>query len=1140
MMERRPLQTVRREDETENTTQNTAPNTTQTPQHIAHDTAPQPPQPQQTSQSSRESREEADVGQTAQADDSHVHEIHFDGACRRLDSRGCRSSCAVFHASYKSKFTTAVLLDVDDSLQAELSGAVLALETVKKIVTPEVQHKIKKGRRLEVEDCNFIIRGDSSVIANAIRSGDILRYEVKRAVLPADHLWSKLKTLLTELQHRGCVIDWRWTPRLRNREADELCNAILDGRTPDESVRSPVTPPPFRYDDLGEILELLQKQRRATLKTLPNQLQPLWAAYLFSLVTDYDTDPLRTRLIFLISPHLVSVGMFPFVQGKADFRAYRMHLLMLQDKNYLHQTLSSLLQDLRSPSPEQRKPNTRGAPTSRQVQAMCAMGTHAKLHRETNVGIATFSQEITDKIAASFPKRQTPSPLQRTEGEVEVISFADIKLAWRKLRIAKAPGLSGWTKELLAPLIANPPPSIQASLAKLFTDLVNASTSPLEKRFLTHMILVPFVYTDRPGKVRPILITDIITRLCWHIALSGINDPTLEASTQVFGKDGQTTLAVVAAQAALSNDEVLVSCDAVNAFPTLQRETFMHYIGNHPIYKKCLGMVNLMYARENTATWYHMDSTLPPQTFSITEGAIQGCVSGPLMYALGTLQTIRTFGKNLIVCADDVLIRGPDSLEIAPKVFQAFEEIGQRINGPKLSIFHSATTRLPKVHQALAHASIRTDIIQYLGGIITPNTSSAQTREALAIAMSGHIMKFKNKLAATLDLDAPKQCKFIIIRSLARSLIYRAQTCFHPASALIFREIDHHTLSALKSLLPSIDIPTHAGRIQLPTEDGGLGIFKYEAIHPWLQHDTVLRAKKFLRMLALELDVQAPHQTTLLAAWKTNTYLSNGGRKERDGRSFDKGQFSSWLDARPTSQWTRVSDETFHNQIDIILQNLQPIRGECIQTEPPNIQLSSLTREEFTQHVLTCARCGQGGHYARHQAVLHAVRNTCRFHGIHSSVPKHTDMPLPDRSKGGPDLIVFGKEMDAVDFSICYTYTPVYGENIRARMSDTFREKERQYRLFKQTAQCRIIPFVVSVYGLIARETRELIRPWLEATPDSRLLLDIYHNVQFSLIKALHQNYQYIQSKYALQREHDKWTHQTTQELVTEDKSQPA
>ena len=94
-----------------------------------------------------------------------------------------------------------------------------------------------------------------------------------------------------------------------------------------------------------------------------------------------------------------------------------------------------------------------------------------------------------------------------------------------------------------------------------------------------------------------------------------------------------------------------------------------------------------------------------------------------------------------------------------------------------------------------------------------------------------------------------------------------------------------------------------------------------------------------------------------------------------------------------------------------------------------------------------------------------------KFHGVSTHIPKIHEFPLPGNTKGGPDIMVFGQGTDAVDVSCCSVAPANLGEHFTAHLKARYDQKIKKYREFQQLTQYRIVPFVVSHLGVIAKET---------------------------------------------------------------------
>lgn len=734
---------------------------------------------------------------------------------------------------------------------------------------------------------------------------------------------------------------------------------------------------------------------------LPDQLAKIWASFVFDVVGGYDSDPIRARLLFLISPHLINLGVFPFVGGRTDFRDYRRHLHSLSNDVYLNEQLRSLLDQLRrKPEPQEKPPeqSKHPAPLSEtHLASLCARGEYNKCYQESDTSIAPFTPEVAAKIQEGIPTRDLPTPIPVTPADIHEVTFAEVREAFRKLKKGKAAGHSGWNRELLYPVVVNPPPAIRVGLAKIFNDFVNGSITTTEANLFRSLVVIPMTYKSKPGKLRSIMITDGIVKLCWHILMLDIVDERVDHSGQVFNQRGQATLAVCAIQAAVDRGEYVVSLDAVNAFPTLRRESFMEYIRTNRQYSKLKAFTNLMYANQATARFFDASGTRSFD-FSVTTGCLQGCVSGPRFYSIGTIGIEFKHRGKLVMVADDTYVIGEDSLRTAEQVIQDFALIGQKLDGPKMKIIMNQARYMTKTHlpETLKPAAIVTShAIEVLGGFINlqgrPNQDVNGCPE-----LKEKLVQLEKRCEKILALPMTLQCKMLVLRFMSRSMIYKAQTYFHPNATQFFKKVDGIFLNAVAKLV-RVDA-SHTVRIFSPIEDGGLGLYPYDVLHPFLQSQTIANAERFLARLKLDGYLPTPPTLTnsLLLEWKRSIQIPRGGGVERDGRSYLKKEFHSWLECRPNN-----------------------------------------------------------------------------------TAPK----------------------------------TPAPGQCIRAAMTERFQQKIRKYEKFASMTTYRVVPFVMSIYGVVCAETRKLVETWRRSATDLCFLYDLYNNVQMNLIRAQHEMIRYVETK---------------------------
>ena len=150
--------------------------------------------------------------------------------------------------------------------------------------------------------------------------------------------------------------------------------------------------------------------------------------------------------------------------------------------------------------------------------------------------------------------------------------------------------------------------------------------------------------------------------------------------------------------------------------------------------------------------------------------------------------------------------------------------------------------------------------------------------------------------------------------------------------------------------------------------------------------------------------------------------------------------------------------------------------------------------------------------YQRHESVVNAIRMTNKFYGIATHIPSVTEFPLPDNERGGPDIMVFGESTDACDVTCCSVKPTGQGEKFSSHLKARFDEKMRKYSAFQTLTQYRIVPFVISHLGVVAKETRECISQWKHAASDPQYIFDLYNHAQIALISTQYRMFNYFRN----------------------------
>jgi len=363
-----------------------------------------------------------------------------------------------------------------------------------------------------------------------------------------------------------------------------------------------------------------------------------------------------------------------------------------------------------------------------------------------------------------------------------------------------------------------------------------------------------------------------------------------------------------------------------------------------------------------------------------------------------------------------------------------------------------------------------------------------------------------------LSLDTTKQIKLLILRRLTNTMMYFAQTTFHPQSDTLFKEVDEIIINAITKIFPDIDPLRHTPYLNKTIEDGGLGFMSLATLQGLIQGNCMNSATEY--MLQFDLDHRGMFESLdkpLRYLWRRAT-VTRPNAFDRDGISFRRESFSHWLESRPSNSLTRLSDDEISHQINIMLRNVRPFAGVCQNPNAEEKDFLKMTPEAFTHHSLTCKQCVQAMLHARHEKVVDAIRKTHRFHGIATHIPNMHEFPLPGNTKGGPDIMIFGEGADACDVTVSYVKQPAPGEHSHDELRKRFLEKMNKYESFRALSQYRIVPYVVSHLGIVSADTRKLVQQWRPLAADPQYLYDLFNNTQMAVVRSQYSMFNYFKN----------------------------
>jgi ribonuclease HI len=1034
--------------------------------------------------------------------------IWFDGACRNNGTKFASSSIGVYAGQYDSTFSSAWLLPttgekhVTSNNAAELIAATYALSAA-----------IQMAQTYNVKD--FTIFGDSDNTIAAIIDGSAMARTLEHG--GNSTYWATLAKTLLEAGTLQLNINWQFVPRHLNKEADELCNCALDGRPPNTAVKSHIVDPPTE-ETLNQLLVLLSHTRRPAMRRIPRTLEHAWTATVNSVLANTASSSRQQRYYFILLPHLLSLNQTRCT-GRASFKELRIHVNMLQDMNYLHQSVFELLAKLHQPSvPITRTNNTN---INNRIESLVRQELFGRILKTDDAQTAAPTPTNITKLNELFPHSELPqklphvAPINTTYGEV--------LLAAKKLKKGKTPGLTGWTRELLIPALFASNHFHRDYISKTFTSWTNMidDVTEAEKNIITTGIMSPIEYASKPGKIRPIVMTDTLLKIFWLIVLRDIVDPNMQQSTHAFGRRGACQLVAATVQAALDAGETVVALDATNAYNTLDRQHTFTYIQKHRhTFHRTFHLLNSTYANATKAIWFTGSNT---STIHITSGTIQGCASSLWFYTCGTMEANRHCSarvNNIIrpliaQAADDVYIVR-NSLQFAENVIKTFAEgPKQTLTGPKMRVITATKLQQHQLPECLKRAVIINRPTRILGGIVIPDR---ERHPEATDAITEICLKLQTKYNALKQLQTSKQVKWLILLNITMHGVYYMESCAIGVDR-IAAFLDDLQIDAFESIFETgkLGVCPH-DQLFHPIEVGGMGLFPYPQFATHLRERMLRLADEFIKKFGLKREKEQydTPTTELMTLWNNNLRADMFGTRDWRAQRVSKSWLrlapsahETFLRIVPTNILTVMSDEEMTFAMQHRLKLIPIIPGNSC-TRNGELDLTDTT--QFNNHFASCTSCATYLFYRRHEAVLNALHKCCRFHGYDAELVRNgtNTFALPGNAKGGADIIVH-KNGKTYVIDVVITREGTALEGMRNRLTAAFNYKITKYKAYQEQNPTHIVfPFAMTVHGVYHERTIDHLNDLAKHMRiDTEFRTDVLRHTQVALQKAMHEFYLY-------------------------------
>lgn len=643
----------------------------------------------------------------------------------------------------------------------------------------------------------------------------------------------------------------------------------------------------------------------------------------------------------------------------------------------------------------------------------------------------------------------------------------------RDLPRSAAPGATGWTRELLIPLVDSL--TCRPVITALLLGILNNTLSDALRRTLSTSILIVITKEVSPGEEpdgRPIAMGDFFAKLAAGIAF----DRERSKIAEIFGdlqfgalkKQGTETIILrTRREFRASKKHVMATLDLRNAFNALCRDIMMQTVFD---YKLCdlFNIVEFLYGRPSSL----LSPFAPGQQSK--QGVRQGDPLGPILFALGIHPTLVSLEKDhpnvrLRAYLDDVTALGlpVDVAAFIADFTNRMARLGLAINVKK--------SKVATHHDAQFKAFMKSGLIHTPGGqkLLGAFVASADEQE------SAYLRSKVDRMAFFFDglTQVERHCSYTLFRY-----------CGLPRWTHLTRTHTPETSSSANELVDDL------ARQCLTTLMGGDTTLKVRLFSNPIHASDLLASVSFVKLAPMAYAAclngvngipDTPSQHDLVKIFinkERTTWLSEN--KDMDPRAVVHARMLTlrgsrlWLECRPNrgEYFIRYAQWEIALRIRYLLPPTNDISQECVC----GLQCSAA---DFVVHALSCNKVSGYTSASRHAHVKKTFKAVLSQYGF------RPDAKEPRFNGKGPDVcFMMGMDLAVVDVVVINPLAEsyVYAEYDTPGKTLVSAEKLKDHTHFDKMDKRTMIffPLALTIYGQLGIRSLTLLRKCSRYTAD--------------------------------------------------------